>query len=368
VVWLAAILSALLVAGTALLIVGSRSSQSPSPTSWTPSPTLVSQTIAPGISLITHDDAGHDLRPFLDGDVAPQGMHDVAFALDGGIWAVGPAGLFRLGHEGTYPLPGDVSGATDLTAAPDGTLWATFESGVASFRDGAWTMAPPFPGRAATVQAIEVGADGRVWASSGSAVASLDDGTWIEAHAADDSPIVGGFKPGELALSREGSLWVREGSRRLSRFDGTGWESVTPPHDLLVGLMAAGPDGEVWVYEPLVPPPSCGHGHYDQHDRLARFDQDGWTVSPHAAPRIQHEMCYYGYMAVGGDGRLWATNGDRVAVYDGTRWVETYGPPEWERTPESNGGVQTPLEVAPDGSVWLQHGSGFLVFEPTVGR
>jgi ligand-binding sensor domain-containing protein len=291
-------------------------------------------------------------------------MDDVAFAPDGAIWAVGPEGLFRLGQEQTFPLPGSPRTASDLTAAPDGTLWAALDDGVASFRDGVWTMAPAFPARA-----IEVTPDGHVWASSGSAVARLDDGVWTAARDDDGAPIPGGGQPRDLAASRDGWLWVRDGDGLLHRHDGTSWETLVAPVDLAgEAPIAAGLDGEVWVYEPLTPPPSCGHGHYDQYDRLARYDEDGWTVSPHPAPRIEHDMCYYGYMAVGSDGRLWATNGDRVAVYDGSAWVEVLGPSGTEFVPPEPSSFQVPLEVAPDGSLWLSGGAGFIVIDPSTWR
>jgi hypothetical protein len=348
---LGALVALLALAGGSLLLVGGSTSRPPAP--WTPVPTLEGETIAPGVLLITDDGAGNDLM-----SVLPHGMEDVALAPDGGVWAAAGDRLFRLGSGEHWSIPRDLAVATDLTADHEGRLWATLGDEVGSFKDGAWTMAPPWPaatlaGRPAAPRAIEVTTDGRVWVSSGVAVAYLDGGSWIPAVDGDGLPIVGGRVARDLAATGDGGLWVRATETLLHLFDGVAWTSVAPPGVLEIGLIAAGPAGEVWVYDSAPAPPGCGGS---DARRLARFDGEGWTVPQDRTPRIEHDMCYYGWMAVGLDRRLWAVADTWVFVYDSG--------PFWRAVVRAN---ESPLQVAPDGSIWLHGSEGFIVIDGNAG-
>jgi hypothetical protein len=316
---------------------------------------------------VSEDGTGRDLR---SGPV--EGMHRVAFTPDGGIWVLGAAELFRLGHEGVFRLPGVSS--TELDAGPDGTLWAIIDGEVASFRSGAWTMAPAFPGEARGVAVLP---DGAVWASTGTALAHLVDGRWAtvplpRGAMTIDAGTVAGYGSsldGGLVSSPDGSLWLRtRPGEQLLRYHGTGWETISFPADFRVTLWAAGGDGVVWAYEDAGPwadssRTSGGCGPTRKH-RVARFADGSWTVMPDRVPGIWLDQCYVGYIAVAPDGRLWATAGDRLGVHDGIAWIDVL-----TSMPEQDvGNLQQPVRVAPNGAVWLWGSAGIVVLDPAVGE
>jgi hypothetical protein len=365
-----------LLAGTLILVAGSQPSPSPF-RSWAPSPALDGAEVVPGVSRVTEDAAGRDLR-----DRPLEGMHRVAFTPDGGVWVLGVSELFRLGHDRAFPLPRGSN--AELDAGPDGTLWAIFDGQVASFRGGAWTMGPAFAG---TARGLEVLPDGQVWASSDTVLARLDGERWITVPLPGDVegidagmtyPVASSLDGG-LATSADGSLWLRASSGdRLLRYDGTTWESIAFPTDFRVTLWAAGSDGVVWAYEDSGPwadssRTSGGCGPSRKH-RVARFADGSWTVMPDRIPGIWLDQCYVGYMAVAPDGRLWATAGDRIGFHDGAAWSDVLLQPHDEAWPLPEGEAvedwspQVPIAVAPDGSAWIWTRAGLVVIDPASGR
>jgi hypothetical protein len=367
-----------LLAATLILVAGSQPSPSPFRPPWAPSPALVGDEVVPGVSRVTEDAAGRDLRGW-----PVDGIHRVAFAPDGGIWVLRVGELFRLGRDGAFPLPRGWN--ADLDAGPDGTLWAIFDGQVASFRGGAWTMGPAFAG---AVRGLEVLPDGQVWASSDTALARLDGESWttiplpgdVEGiDAGETYPGVASWLDGGLAASADGSLWLRTASGdRLLRYDGTAWESIAFPTDFRVTLWAAGGNGVVWAYEDSGlwadrPRTSGGCGPSPKH-RIARLADGSWTVMPERIPGISLDQCYVGYIAVAPDGRLWATAGDRIGVHDGAAWSDVFLQPHDEAWPLLEGEAvedwnpQQSIAVAPDGSAWIWMRAGLLVIDPTSGR
>jgi streptogramin lyase len=351
--WALAILVALS-AGT--FVVAGAIRPSPTLTPWTPVPTLPTEVYAPGVALLTDDGAGHVLAE-------PFGYDHLEFAFgpDGAVWTLSSSGLVRLGvpddHQIRMAAPHRDQGlpAYDLTAAPDGTLWVVTDRSVASFRDGAWTTAPDFPGQP---MAIEILPDGQVWVGSLTKLARLDGDAWTAFPFQDErgGRYTVGSEPRDLVAAPDGSIWARASSGdRLLHFDGATWSSIAAPGGDgpdSIDLFSVGPGGEVWAFESEVPPPSCGHGKHVP-GRLARYHGEAWSVSPHAAPRIQHEECYYGFTVADHDGRLWGTNGNYLEVYDGTAWTTVLDATT----------TQSPLSLAPDGSIWFHNDEGVFIVD-----
>ena len=332
---------------------------SPSSTPWAPPSGLVTEEPSPGVLLVTGDGAGRRL------DIRPPDERGLAFGPDGAIWLVDDRGLVRLGQDETYPAPGTTVFFPDLTVAPDGTPWVLAHDTVASFRDGVWTDAPEFPGEV-PAKALEVLLDGTVWARSTTTLARLDGDVWTASPIEDEQGPIPDYETifaGDLASTSRGGLWVTicntqigspglpKGRENLLRFDGQAWQSDPPEmgDGRCATVLAAGPDGEVWA------------SFADRPGALARHDGTGWEISPSDAgiPGIGGTGWLAPTMVVGHDGRLWATGyrpeGDVLGVYDGTTWTDVYGPIEDTRLTEQ------PLEVAPDGSIWLWTDKGILV-------
>jgi hypothetical protein len=337
---------------------------------WTPPPELTMEEVAPGV-----------MRAMLPGAgsfKAASGPHDFMFDAHGDLWLLSPAGLLRVGDDTTYPSPdSDGQGLADLSPAPDGALWALANDTVASFRDGAWTEAPPFPGDTEDgPRALEVLPDGTVWARSTTTLARLEGDAWTAYRITDDEgpvPDAGWVFPGDLAWTPDGSLWVTTCNTKvgvrpkdrvrtvlpggLLRFDGEVFHQVAPlvPVQGCIGPLVSGPDGELWTYLDADPP------------RLARFDGTDWELFGAGAgiPRISWTGRTFGQMVAAPDGRLWVIAAPssmadrRLGTFDGATWTAADGLASyWVREGST-------LRVAPDGNLWVEPAHGlFLIATP----
>ena len=92
-----------------------------------------------------------------------------------------------------------------------------------------------------------------------------------------------------------------------------------------------------------------------ENDRpaLARFDGSTCEQSDDDTdiPQIQWTGGYVGNMTVAPDGQLWAAGGSVgrpvLGVYDGTTWTDVF------TDTEDLDLLERPLQVAPDGTIWL---------------
>jgi hypothetical protein len=358
---------------------------------WTPPPELVMVEIAPGVTKAAVPGVSSLESWWLDPETSPQqdavaeervlismmlqdaeeetnGPYEFDFTFDreGDLWLLSPAGLLRVGDDTAYPSPGQMWHYPDLSSAPDGALWALANDTVASFRDGAWTAAPPFPGDA-PADALEVLPDGTVWARSTTTLARLDGDAWTAHRITDEQGPVPERRrhfPGALSWTPDGSLWVTtNGARKrktgdLLRFDGEVFHPVELPVPVegWIGPLASGPDGELWAYLDADPP------------RLARFDGTDWGASGRV-PRIATDLCS-GRMVSAPDGRLWAIprkrgpqhhdcDGDVLGAYDGATWTGVGALPESWLTEVAK------LHMGPDGNLWVESAPGlFLIAAP----
>jgi hypothetical protein len=255
----------------------------------------------------------------------------------------------------TAPLPAD-SVAYDVTAvavAPDGSLWAATDAGIAHWdlATGAPTLYTTEDGLPADVAfRVVVGAGGTVWAGGSGWIARFD-GAWTTLSAPRSE--------GPMAVGPDGAVWTAFGEHDLARFNGSEWQRFEVPlslgqglavpwtayldvaadgtvwagtHELqgvfafdganwshytsvdglpapLSGTVAAAPDGTVWVGSvSLDGSPGAG---------AARFDGSTWTVYTTAEGLLDDAPD----VAVGADGTVWAIHRNGVSRFDGDTWT-----------------------------------------------
>lgn len=281
------------------------------------------------------------------------------------LWASGDGGLWHFVKDAWTNETIDPSRPTDAPAvmalAPDGTLWAASEAGVAYRRDGRWTVVDT---GAASAMAFD--ATGTVWVAGsatwrGSAGPELwtlrFDGTaWVK-QPVEGCPLQSlGLPVRSLAFDATGVLWVgiRHGYEPggLARFDGRNWETIRAIGSTDIdgaAVLGTASNGDIWVAAtyPFVPSPAQPSQTSPDPIRAARFDGRSWTVvgmpddrglDPRLAP----------------DGSLWQSTRRGPARFDGQRWTFPYA------------GIASPWtgvdSVAPDGTVFGWIGSSLLRF------
>jgi hypothetical protein len=323
---------------------------------------VVTSKVAPGVLKIVSDGTSHE---FSDGSIK-----SIAFGPDGAIWMSGDHGLFQLGEVGEvggYPVSGE-----DLTVGPDGGLWATRGTSIATFADGKWT----FTRTDTRVSALEVLPDGTVWARGETGLVRLDGGTvtaypFAEAPflRADASHSVG---PSDFALTPDGSVWLAlnrsgPGSPRIARFDGERWEVMQPlgeGEERHAGPLAVSPDGVLWAYLQGCADHDCPVTDATrERSYLARFDGTSWTVFGEAdgVHDVGARHVWAGRIAVASDGTVLATEEDGLA----RRRLPSLDGPAQNTWPMTIDGISVhSLSAAPDGSIWAATEEGGFISVP----
>ena len=309
---------------------------------------LVTDEVEPGVFQVVSDGFRELSRSADHEDLPREGLltGNIAAGFDGSVWWFGPDGFFRLGDQATHTWSEQdgVGISDDFHVAPDGTLW----------RSGG----PP-----------PVSFDGTSWAelsAKGSIYGFQDDGTvWIVKREEGEvrvGPLTGdGWEalPGSVlgvrfvvAEAAGGDVWVVVDDD-LRRHDGNGWKRQPTPFDG-IARADAGPDGTLWIrYRSLI-------GSYDpsRSSLLARFDGSDWDVFTRGLPGMgDHYMGFEGWFEVASDRSVWfnpigaqeqtGTRCDGVANFDGESLVRFM-----------RDTCIYAMDVAPDGSVWLQAGEG----------
>ena len=349
---------------------------------------MVTEEVEPGVYKVINDGVR---------DLAHADPSRVDVTLDGSVWLSGIGDgqdLFHLGEERVFEgRVGRVGYPYFMEVAPDGSLWTidkvapdgsrwSFDgpmgmvsidspTGIFSFDGERWTV------RATTTDLLyplAVGPDGTVWVTVadpdkhcpasgadecwGTTLLRLeDDGSlttiedWSDVHDGDAS-LLG------LAVSPDGDVWLvgwggetKDGTEfagALLRFDGEGWEAIPGPEGWAPEWpwLASGPDGTLWMDA------SRRVGDANSGE-LARYDDAGWTTFTDAdGVEPWHDRTgYWGLMVpptVAADGSLWLVRFDDqgcggAAHYDGTTWTSYLA-----------GYCIDDLDIAPDGSVWLE--------------
>jgi hypothetical protein len=279
--------------------------------------------------------------------------------------------MYRLGDEATFQVPDDIGWIHRLDVGPDGSLWSIANTSdyIQSFDGQTWTKRTGPTGDDLLLGTLAIGPDGTVWVAasdrdkycpdtdSADCIGTIllrveDDGTmttiddWADVYAYD-----------ELAVSPDGDVWLIGMERwdgpeaeALLRFDGEEWEVVPGPEGFMNvpwgNSLDIGADGALWVNT------SNGYWGAQGVGGLARFDDPGWTMFGEAdgvEPWGAQGFIATGLLEVAPDGSLWMNGspGDDgcggVAHYDGTTWTSYLRPY-----------CVHDLSVAPDGSAFVR--------------
>jgi len=306
---------------------------------------------------------------------------DLAVAPDGTLWAAGyqrradevVGSVFRFDGETwtTYtsddglprmPRTGHAR-LNSVEVAPDGTVWAGTDLGLARLDGETWAIVSP----PVSVGDIAFAPDGSLVAQTGSAPGEAGekidyalagfDGTW--------TPWQHDFPSSPTALDVDpvnGSVWVGTGGGfgaigSVSRNDGSGWATWLEPGWLFGGNVAdlvAAHGGAAWVLASARRPGTREFGYFD------RFEAGVWAAVP--LPDGVGINWPWNGMALGPGGTIWAAwqrpGGNHKLVllsFDGSSWTkDPLGP-----------GIPT-LDVTPDGTIWVGVGDSLIRFTPTA--
>jgi hypothetical protein len=292
-----------------------------------------------------------------------------AWGLWVGAWGNDTSELWHFqGDAVSHETVGEATPAVrDLALAPDGTLWAATDGGVAARVDGNWTIVDEQP-----ALGVAVASDGTVWVGGKGATAWTvrPAGAGWEVREVPDAA-TGGSTPTEIAswklgptmaVDRAGHLWVSGGNQGwidtpgLQRFGGGRWEAMRPVEDAsatVFGNVVAAPDGAVWVTIDTTSANGNCCPPADPAAQVARFDGRRWEVFGTADGLPSDNVGLS--LAIGPDGAAWLSTPRGLFRYDGQRW-----------SPVLEGEAYGRLSAAPDGTLWFSGYSGVgRISEPT---
>jgi hypothetical protein len=328
-------------------------------------------------------------RSILDGNVV--------VGLDDSVWWFDRDGFFRLGDVTVHRWPEGLSdyfrpGRADIEVGADGTIWVTagfsepgkygvpgkrIRDEILSYDGQAWTSRWRGATRKRWVYGVEVQQDGSVWmAWSKQGPAGRGGGVVRAARLGDDGwdvlpgKVTTKWAPdGDMVIAEGGGseVWLKPGfSERLRRYDGEDWVVVRTPEVGGEQRIAVGPEGTLWVgLSSECGPGTAGDQPYTacggRSDILARFDGNEWDVydASDGIPEMGVLYLYTGYF-----------EGFFDIAPDRSIWFNPIG--DWERTGTECDGIANfdgetvtyfmrdtciyAMDVAPDGTVWLQAG------------
>ncbi len=214
----------------------------------------------------------------------------------------------------------------DVAIGADGTVYASMGEHQLVVYDGSGWAAHTVPDLPTAwngsvspwSSSLAVGADGLLWAGTnagdaGQGLFTFDGAEFTHLTTADGLPDDNVFR---VAAGSDGTIWVAtdvlyanpataspDEAAGVASFDGTSWTTHTLADGLLSndGMVAAGPDGTVWVV----------HNEVGQRG-YARFDGAGWTAYPTDPPVGGFRA------AVDTEGTLWSAAEDGLVRFDGT--------------------------------------------------
>jgi signal transduction histidine kinase/ligand-binding sensor domain-containing protein len=228
---------------------------------------------------------------------APANIWAIAQAPDGRLWLGTGGGLYRfdgLTFDRIQPAVGEEFRSNDMTALlaqPSGELWIGFSSGgISLLKDGHFVNYTERDGiPAGWVTSIARGPDGTIWASAQSGLAQFAGGRW-QTVGADWA-----YPPGSsdwVLVDSDGTVWVATGSTLVYLKPGSKTFVSTGEQLGHWAVLAQAPDGTRWMS--------------DNRNGTRPFPMGGavrggpapTTARLPAAKRIMFDR----------DGALWATN------------------------------------------------------------
>jgi len=228
----------------------------------------------------------------------------------------------------------------DIALDDEGRVWLLDGHGVEVYEQGALTAHSNYAELHATgADAILVDSQDRIWVGLWGGIALFEEGQWRNIETVD----LFGTLVRDLAEEPSGAIWAG-GDGGCARFDGTTWESMTPPDQpagLTINSVASDPSGRVWLGGKRI--------------GAWAWDGEGWTQYTSADGLAGDTVRA---IAFDGANRGWFGTSSGLSVFDGETWT-TY-------TVEDglvHNDVRA-LAIADDG-VWIGTWSGLshLVFD-----
>jgi ligand-binding sensor domain-containing protein len=244
-------------------------------------------------------------------DIAPRTISAIYLENEHSIW------LGAQGNEGLLHFDGykwtvfgkdntgcDFDSVSAMIRDGNGTLWAGWKSGLASFDGTDWHPITAFDGLRVTSLAVEgignikVGIKGK---SGG--VASLQNNSWT--FASPNNSTIHSANINAVASDRGQVLWCATADHGIIRLKNNAWESMTNTIPLLsqeFTCVALAADGSIWAGSSA--------------SQLVHFYDDTFTIFNTGTSRPITSV------AVADNGNLWcSTSGAGLIKFDGTSWT-----------------------------------------------
>jgi len=224
-------------------------------------PTLTPQTFTGTIPIPSTGSISNSTDPGWTRYDSINQIHDLAFAPDGTLWASTNTGLvhwdLRTAAYTRYRIPTFV---IDFAVAPDGTLWLGTQQGVCHLSglvgqpDAArcrfYTEADGLIRNA--VRAVDVAPDGTVWVGTETGVSRYTDAGSDTGDGGSWHSYLAPVPTQDLVVAPNGEVWhaTTAGVGRYQPSEDA-WVTYTEAHGLPAGnanIVAIGPEGEVWAY------------------------------------------------------------------------------------------------------------------------
>ena len=189
-------------------------------------------------------------------------LQGAAFSSDRVLWTATTVGVVRWNlADGTYRLYTTADGlasnlAVDVAIASDDSVWAATSGGVSHLEGNRWTSYTQADRLVSgAIQAIGVTPQGQVWAGTTEGASRFDPSAALRTGGESWTTFLAGARVWDLDVAPDGSVWFAADGLGVSRYSPRDdrWTNYTAA-DGLPGLnvtaIAAGPNGDAWVYVP----------------------------------------------------------------------------------------------------------------------
>lgn len=316
-------------------------------TATTVPPTTAAPT--PSVTTTTWPTEGIEVAP-------PDRVFDLALASDRSLWAAtdGGAVLWDLATE-SPTVYSEWDGLPDrhvyhVAVAPDGTVWAAGRSWLARFDGVVWTELEQnvLPDLSHPVGDMAVARDGALWVAAGADTLIRIDAVESSTYQVPEPWTSTEPWSMSLALDPSGTVWASSLVSGVLSFDGA-WQDFGVDDGLpsySVGNVATAPDGSVW-FGGETDDVASGGG-------IARYQDGQWTTYTTADGLLADN----GRVAIGPAGDVWVVHSTLpaggISYFDGSNW----------RTYQVTGG-STEGVVSAGGTLWLRSDRGIVGFDGT---
>jgi len=172
------------------------------------------------------------------------GCQDSLYVLESGEWKSYDIVDFGLGEGASV---------RDIAIDARRQVWVATRAGVSMFDGSKWTPYGETSGLAARyTEAIAVDQDGKVWVAHSNGVSVFDGSNWANyGRTGADLEVQALSGAKDIAVDKQGRIWVVTFSDGVSVFDGDHWETYTRENSGLIGgwgrTIACDGQGRVWV-------------------------------------------------------------------------------------------------------------------------